>query len=273
METHRRWISTAAEILSERSAGVARSRLAAALLEASGAAQAARVHVDGDGRASWFVTGDGAPDTVEHLPVGSAVNQHPLHRFHTESGRHDPALLPEVVRSGWAPSRRTMEIIEELRLTMHQLSVPVETTSGPGYDGWVLVSPEAVGEGVVEQLASVQSLILGLDRHIRLLGQLTAPSSPAGSLLTPRETVVLTLLAAGRTVDGIAARLGISPRTVHKHQEHLYRKLGAVDRLSAVLRGQELGLLSRQQPGPSWPPQAVGVHSPQSSRSATHLSR
>ena len=45
------------------------------------------------------------------------------------------------------------------------------------------------------------------------------------------------------TVEGLAARLSISPRTVHKHQEHLYRKLGAVDRLSAVLSAQRLGLI------------------------------
>ena len=46
----------------------------------------------------------------------------------------------------------------------------------------------------------------------------------------------------------IGIRLGISPRTVHKHQEHLYRKLGAVDRLSAVLRAQEAGVLPPQPP-------------------------
>lgn len=62
--------------------------------------------------------------------------------------------------------------------------------------------------------------------------------------LTPRELVVLGLLARGRTAGAIAARLGISARTVHKHQEHLYRKLGAVDRLSAVLRAQEAGVLA-----------------------------
>ena len=61
--------------------------------------------------------------------------------------------------------------------------------------------------------------------------------------LTPRERVVLDHIARGHTVEGIAARLSISPRTVHKHQEHLYRKLGAVDRLSAVLSAQRLGLI------------------------------
>lgn len=60
------------------------------------------------------------------------------------------------------------------------------------------------------------------------------------------ERIVLTLLARGSTAASIGLQLRVSPRTVHKHQEHLYRKLGAVDRLSAVLLAQEAGLL----PGP-----------------------
>ena len=66
--------------------------------------------------------------------------------------------------------------------------------------------------------------------------------------LTPRERIVLDHIARGATVDGIAARMAISRRTVHKHQEHLYRKLGAVDRLSAVLSAQRLGLISAPEP-------------------------
>jgi DNA-binding CsgD family transcriptional regulator len=64
--------------------------------------------------------------------------------------------------------------------------------------------------------------------------------------LTPRETNVLHLLATGLTAEGIGRRLGISPRTVHKHLNALYRKLGAADRLSAVLRAQAAGLLPGQ---------------------------
>lgn len=249
MGVQERWSAIAAEVLEEQSAVAARSRLAEALLRTTGVVQAARVRVHADGRASWFVTGDGAPETVDHLPPGGPVNRHPFHRFHTATGRHDPMLLPDVVRDGWTASRETMEIIERLGLTMNQLSLPLERSRHGGYDGWVLVSPEPVDATAVPRLTAVQSLVRGLDRHVRLLGQLSPPA-PAGSLLTPRETVVLSLLAAGRTAEAIAARLGISPRTVHKHQEHLYRKLGAVDRLSAVLRGQELGLLSRRQPEP-----------------------
>jgi DNA-binding NarL/FixJ family response regulator len=62
--------------------------------------------------------------------------------------------------------------------------------------------------------------------------------------LTSRELAVLHLLVEGCTALAMAHRLGISVRTVQKHLEHVYRKLGVGDRLSAVLTAQRVGLLS-----------------------------
>jgi DNA-binding CsgD family transcriptional regulator len=64
--------------------------------------------------------------------------------------------------------------------------------------------------------------------------------------LTERETAVLDLVAAGLITVAIARRLGISPRTVAKHLEQAYRKLGANNRVSAVLRANSLGLIPSQ---------------------------
>jgi DNA-binding CsgD family transcriptional regulator len=74
-----------------------------------------------------------------------------------------------------------------------------------------------------------------------------AAESASEYRLTPREHTVLALLAEALTADAIARRLGISPRTVHHHVEHIYRKLGTADRLSAVLRAQADGLLPARQ--------------------------
>ena len=54
--------------------------------------------------------------------------------------------------------------------------------------------------------------------------------------LTGRETQILRLVAAGRTNIAIAHELQVSPRTVAKHLEHLYRKLGVSSRAAAVFR-------------------------------------
>lgn len=68
--------------------------------------------------------------------------------------------------------------------------------------------------------------------------------------LKPREVAVLLLLADSLTASAIARRLGISGRRVHRHVENLYRKPGTRDRMSTVLRAQEIGLV-RMRPGPS----------------------
>ena len=54
--------------------------------------------------------------------------------------------------------------------------------------------------------------------------------------LTDRELAVLALVAQGRTNVAIAHSLGISPRTVAKHLEQMYRKLGVANRAGAVHR-------------------------------------
>jgi DNA-binding NarL/FixJ family response regulator len=61
--------------------------------------------------------------------------------------------------------------------------------------------------------------------------------------VTDRELAVLGLMADGMIAAAIARRLGISPRTVSKHIENIYRKLGAHDRTTAVLRSQAMGFL------------------------------
>lgn len=57
-----------------------------------------------------------------------------------------------------------------------------------------------------------------------------APEVP----LTPRETEVLSWLAKGKTNRDIADILGMSPRTVNKHLEHIFEKLGVETRTAAA---------------------------------------
>lgn len=54
--------------------------------------------------------------------------------------------------------------------------------------------------------------------------------------LTARERDVLGWLGAGKTDKDIAAILAISPRTVQKHLQRIYEKLGVETRTAAVMR-------------------------------------
>jgi DNA-binding CsgD family transcriptional regulator len=58
--------------------------------------------------------------------------------------------------------------------------------------------------------------------------------------LTPREREVLDWVAAGKTNRDIATILGASPRTVEKHLERIYEKLGVETRTAAVMRVRAL---------------------------------
>jgi DNA-binding CsgD family transcriptional regulator len=58
--------------------------------------------------------------------------------------------------------------------------------------------------------------------------------------LTQRESEVMHWLACAKTDAEIAALLSISPRTVQKHLEHIYVKLGVETRTAAVMRALAL---------------------------------
>jgi DNA-binding CsgD family transcriptional regulator len=68
------------------------------------------------------------------------------------------------------------------------------------------------------------------------------PSS-GPDLLTPRERQVLALICGGQTIAQIAARLGISIKTVENRRHTLFAKLGVQNQSSAVVLAMRSGLL------------------------------
>jgi DNA-binding CsgD family transcriptional regulator len=62
-----------------------------------------------------------------------------------------------------------------------------------------------------------------------------APATLATLPLTAREREVLAILASGKTNEEIAGLLAISARTVQKHLEHIFAKLGVETRMAAAL--------------------------------------
>jgi DNA-binding NarL/FixJ family response regulator len=86
--------------------------------------------------------------------------------------------------------------------------------------------------------------------HLLLLQEdradVSAQRLSEGLKLTVREAEVLNWLAAGKTDRDIAAILQISPRTVNKHLEHIYPKLGVETRAAAA------AVASRLKASPSY---------------------
>jgi DNA-binding CsgD family transcriptional regulator len=67
-----------------------------------------------------------------------------------------------------------------------------------------------------------------------------SPARSALDGLTEREREVLRWLAGGKTDKDIGDILGISPRTVHKHLQRIYQKLGVETRTAAVVRSMRV---------------------------------
>ena len=184
-----------------------------------------------------------------HLTTDTPT-RHPLLRYYLATGDPTPQQVADVpcglvdprARAQWAQRCHGLGV-------EHQLAIPLPS----GTDGvrwFVLARPTAFTAAQMHLARRVQKLIVGLDRQAAALRQWQCrgpqPDDDAGATdvhLTPRELSVLTLVADGLTAAAVARRLVVAERTVHKHLERAYAKLGVSDRVSAVLRAQRLGIL------------------------------
>jgi DNA-binding NarL/FixJ family response regulator len=86
--------------------------------------------------------------------------------------------------------------------------------------------------------AQMQGAVAELGRRAR---QARDPGTATG--LTAREREVLGHAAQGLTVGQMARRLHLSPRTVETHLARAYRRLGVRNRVQALARASDLGLI------------------------------
>jgi DNA-binding CsgD family transcriptional regulator len=69
--------------------------------------------------------------------------------------------------------------------------------------------------------------------------------------LTAREGQILRLVARGDSNDAVGLALGISTRTVEKHLEHVYRKLGVTGRYEAIASARSSSVSPQPSSRPS----------------------
>lgn len=188
--------------------------------------------------ATWF-----NPIPVPEL--GRLMRQHPGAQHFLATGDLRPVRLSEVVRwHDWVRTAAFAEMISLLK-TPHQVVIPMSvmpmtafTINRGGRDFSDAERDTAEVLQLVLQAEHRRSM--GRSRHRSVQGAPTVQ-------LTPREREVLALLATGRTAQAIGRETGISHRTVRKHLENAYAKLGVHDRLQAVELARDLGILD-------WPP-------------------
>ncbi|MBO3752047.1 helix-turn-helix transcriptional regulator [Streptosporangiaceae bacterium NEAU-GS5] len=178
--------------------------------------------------------------------VRETIGDHPLAR-HYIADDHDrlPAAISDVIATADWRRTRTYAILRSEVGIDEQLAVPMG-------DARAFLICRPPGERVSDRdrlyARGVQPLLIAAERHSRRLREVSrriagAPGQAADLGVTARELTVLSLVAEGLTAAAIGRRLAISRRTVTKHQENIYRKLKATDRLTAVLRAQKAGLV------------------------------
>ncbi|MEV8394525.1 MULTISPECIES: response regulator transcription factor [unclassified Streptomyces] len=217
---------------------------------------------------AWKSTHAFSQDYLDALTRRQLRADNPLVAHYTSARDHTPLSASQIMgERSWLRSRSHR--LARGTLGAHMLGIPLPAPAGVAR-GFVLHHPQ--DDFTAEELAyarRVQPLLVGIDSHYSALARWraaagrAAPSCPAPSRvasladpaeraaeagLTPRQLTVLTLLAEAMPATAIARRLHISPRTVHKHIEGIYRGLGTCDRLSAVMRAQSLGLLPAPSP-------------------------
>lgn len=188
----------------------------------------------------------GAIGAAERACFDRHFRAHPLVRYHTaERGGHVHRISDSVPFERFREGELYAEYYRRIGID-HAVALPVHLD-----DGWLVsfVLNRRGRDFDDREVALLDEVRLPLARLFRRSGVLErsrarssgAESAPA---LTAREREVLRWVAAGKTDRDVADILGISHRTVHKHLQRVYTKLGVETRTAAVMRAAGCGLAS-----------------------------
>jgi len=173
---------------------------------------------------------------------------HPLVQYHTvRRGPHVRRISDSVPFERFRTGELYADYYRRIGID-HAVALPLYVD-----DGW-LVSfvlnrrGRDFGDREAALLEQVRAPLAALYGCVRLLarkgdrGDAPLPAPPRwpplrdAPALTAREREVLRWVAAGKTDRDVAEVLGISHRTVHKHLQNVYAKLGVETRTAAVMR-------------------------------------
>lgn len=156
----------------------------------------------------------------------------------TEQITPDIILLDAVM-----PGVDGFEVCRRLKREAALANVPVVFMTGLAETEHIVEGLEAGGVDYVTKPVVIEEMLARIKVHLanaRLLRLATeASAAPQQELrkdfrLTTREAEVLSWLSKGKANRDIAQILGLSPRTIDKHLEQIYAKLGVENRTAAA---------------------------------------
>jgi HD-GYP domain-containing protein (c-di-GMP phosphodiesterase class II) len=185
--------------------------------------------------------------------TGGEWEQVRLHSYHTERLLARIPALSELARTAASDHERLDGSGYHRGVGAQQLSAVARVLAAA--DVWCAMSePRAyrasrtASEAARELRAQADAGSLAgeaVDAVLQAVGERSRPPAEPPAGLTAREVEVLQLLARGLTNKQTGAQLGISAKTVGRHVESIYSKIGASTRAAAALFAVEHDLLPR----------------------------
>jgi DNA-binding response OmpR family regulator len=156
-----------------------------------------------------------------------------------------------ILMDGMMPGLSGFETCQRIKAHAAWSVIPVIFMTGMSETADIVAGFDAGGVDYVVKPVRIAEVLARLGTHVRnaraareaqaLMQRASDPHPDAAcasrleeAALTPRETEVLAWLAKGKTNRDIADILGMSHRTVNKHLEHIFEKLGVETRAAAA---------------------------------------
>jgi DNA-binding NarL/FixJ family response regulator len=153
-------------------------------------------------------------------------------------------VLPDaILMDGLMPGTDGFQTCGLIKANVAWSGIPVIFMTGLSDESQIVKGFEAGGVDYVVKPVGSQQVLARLATHVRnarAMRMVRAAVEPRlssrlkAAALTARETEVLSWVAKGKTNKDIADILGLSSRTVNKHLEHVFEKLGVETRAAAA---------------------------------------
>lgn len=177
------------------------------------------------GKREVFGLPAGALSALDRAAFDRHFHEHPLVRFHAYQGGRVPQRITDSVP--FEQFRRTAlynDYYRRIRID-HAIALPIYVRDGLLVSFVLNRTRRDFTERERALLEVLRPHLAKIYQRISTVGQLTA-----------RETEVLRWVAAGKSNAQIGAILRISARTVQKHLQNIYDKLGVESRTAAAMR-------------------------------------
>ena len=177
------------------------------------------------GRREVFGLPAGALSLDDRAAFDRHFHEHPLVRFHGyQGGRVTERISDALPLSEFRRSALYNDYYRRVRID-HAMALPI-------YVGDGLLVSFVLNRTRRDFTDRERALLDALRPHLsRIYKRMTSANG-----LTDRESEVLRWVAAGKSDSQIGTILGVSPRTVQKHLQNVYDKLGVESRTAAVMR-------------------------------------